>query len=58
MDGKKEHFCLMAVFGAEFGGNWNSRHRIIRHKGYPTAAHMDAVKEFGASPIHRRIEAL
>ncbi|KAL7538699.1 hypothetical protein ACHAXR_008741 [Thalassiosira sp. AJA248-18] len=27
---------------------------LSQHKGYPTAAHMSAVREFGASPIHRR----
>ncbi|KAL3795542.1 hypothetical protein HJC23_009255 [Cyclotella cryptica] len=27
---------------------------LSRHKGYPTAAHMDLVKKLGASPIHRR----
>ncbi len=27
---------------------------IAKHKGYPTKAHMDAVREFGPSPIHRR----
>jgi ribonuclease HII len=27
---------------------------LNQHKGYPTAAHMKAVKTFGASPIHRR----
>lgn len=27
---------------------------LDRHKGYPTAAHMAAVREHGASPIHRR----
>jgi ribonuclease HII len=27
---------------------------LKQHKGYPTAAHMMAVKEHGASPIHRR----
>jgi ribonuclease HII len=25
-----------------------------KHKGYPTAAHMAAVRSHGASPIHRR----
>ena len=30
------------------------KYNLSQHKGYPTAAHMDAVKEFGASPIHRR----
>ena len=27
---------------------------LSQHKGYPTAAHMAAVRKFGASPIHRR----
>jgi ribonuclease HII len=27
---------------------------LKQHKGYPTAAHMAAVREHGASPIHRR----
>jgi ribonuclease HII len=27
---------------------------LKQHKGYPTAAHMQAVKKHGASPIHRR----
>ena len=27
---------------------------LEQHKGYPTAAHMAAVREFGASKIHRR----
>ena len=26
---------------------------FARHKGYPTRAHRDAVKKYGASPIHR-----
>ncbi len=25
-----------------------------KHKGYGTAAHISAIKEFGATPIHRR----
>ena len=25
-----------------------------RHKGYPTAAHLDALRQFGVTPIHRR----
>lgn len=25
-----------------------------KHKGYPTAAHREAIKKFGCSPIHRR----
>ncbi len=27
---------------------------IAKHKGYGTKAHMDALREFGASPIHRK----
>lgn len=27
---------------------------IAKHKGYPTKAHMDAVREFGPAPIHRK----
>jgi ribonuclease HII len=30
------------------------QYELKRHKGYPTSAHMDVVKQFGASPIHRR----
>lgn len=29
-------------------------YNLAQHKGYPTAAHMSAVKKYGASPIHRR----
>jgi ribonuclease HII len=25
-----------------------------RHKGYPTADHLAALKQFGVSPVHRR----
>ena len=27
---------------------------FLSHKGYPTKAHMDAVREYGPSPIHRK----
>lgn len=27
---------------------------IAKHKGYPTKEHMDAVRQYGPSPIHRR----
>lgn len=27
---------------------------FARHKGYPTAAHLDALREHGVSPVHRR----
>ncbi len=27
---------------------------IAKHKGYPTKAHMDAVREFGVAPIYRK----
>lgn len=29
-------------------------YRIAKHKGYPTKEHMDAVRRFGPSPIHRK----
>lgn len=29
-------------------------YNIKKHKGYPTKEHMDAVRKFGPSPIHRR----
>lgn len=30
------------------------KYGIAKHKGYPTKDHMDAVREHGPSPIHRR----
>jgi ribonuclease HII len=27
---------------------------IAKHKGYGTKAHMQALREYGASPIHRK----
>jgi len=30
------------------------QYSLSRHKGYPTAAHRETVRECGASPIHRR----
>ena len=29
-------------------------YNIAKHKGYPTKDHMDAVRKFGPSPIHRK----
>lgn len=29
-------------------------YEIAKHKGYPTKVHMDAVRKFGPSPIHRK----
>jgi len=29
-------------------------YKIAKHKGYGTKLHMDALKEFGPSPIHRK----
>ncbi len=29
-------------------------YNIAKHKGYPTKEHMDAVKKYGPSPIHRK----
>jgi len=37
-----EHDALYPMYG------------IAGHKGYPTAAHMAAVREYGPSPIHRK----
>ncbi len=30
------------------------QYNIAKHKGYPTKEHMDAVRKYGPSPIHRR----
>ena len=30
------------------------QYNIAKHKGYPTKEHMDAVRQYGPSPIHRR----
>lgn len=30
------------------------QYNIAKHKGYPTKEHMDAVKKYGPSPIHRK----
>jgi ribonuclease HII len=30
------------------------KYNLGQHKGYPTAAHQNAVRDHGASPIHRR----
>ena len=40
---------LMTVYGRRYPG-WG----FAAHKGYPTAAHREAVQRLGASPIHRR----
>ena len=40
---------LMREFDASF-----SNYGFAIHKGYSTSAHMDAIREFGALPIHRR----
>jgi ribonuclease HII len=39
---------LMASYHAQY-----PEYGFAQHKGYPTRAHRDAVKKFGASPIHR-----
>lgn len=41
--------ALMARYDAEFPG-----YDFAVHKGYPTAAHRDAIRRLGPSPIHRR----
>ena len=30
------------------------QYNFTKHKGYPTAEHRNAIKEFGVSPIHRK----
>ena len=40
---------LMMEAGTRYPG-----YGLAGHKGYPTKAHIDAVKHLGASPIHRR----
>ncbi|WP_018410634.1 ribonuclease HII [Methyloversatilis thermotolerans] len=43
----RDHEMLrLAVLYPQYG--------IARHKGYPTAAHLAALREHGPSPIHRR----
>lgn len=39
---------LMAQADERFAG-----YGLARHQGYPTKAHMDAIKQHGPSPIHR-----
>ena len=40
---------IMEEFDTEFPG-----YGFVRHKGYATAEHMEMLKRFGPSPIHRR----
>lgn len=40
---------LMQVYGRRYP-QWG----FAEHKGYPTAAHVDALRRWGPSPIHRR----
>ncbi len=35
-------------------GRMYPEYGIAKHKGYPTKEHMDAVRQYGPSPIHRR----
>jgi ribonuclease HII len=39
----------MAVLDREYPG-----YGLARHKGYPTAMHLEALRKLGPSPIHRR----
>ena len=43
----RDHICM--VLHKEY-----PQYGIAAHKGYPTKAHMDAVREHGPSPIHRK----
>lgn len=40
---------LMTAFDKQY-----PQYGFAKHKGYPTAAHREAVKEYGLSPIHRK----
>ncbi len=40
---------LMELYDAEY-----PQYGLARHKGYPTKAHKEAIRRFGASPIHRK----
>jgi ribonuclease HII len=46
---KTRRDALMAAYDAEFPG-----YGFAAHKGYATAAHRDALRRLGPSPIHRR----
>jgi ribonuclease HII len=46
---KTERDAAMLRFEAEYPG-----YGFAAHKGYPTAAHRDAIRRLGPSPIHRR----
>ena len=39
----------MAALDREYPG-----YGLARHKGYPTAMHLEALRKLGPSPIHRR----
>lgn len=45
---KTERDRQMAEYDEQYPG-----YGFARHKGYPTTAHRDAIRELGASPIHR-----
>lgn len=46
---KTERDAAMLRYDAEYPG-----YGFATHKGYPTAAHRDAIRKLGPSPIHRR----
>jgi len=46
---KDERDRLMTVLDREFPG-----YGFAQHKGYPTKAHINALRELGVSPVHRR----
>jgi ribonuclease HII len=46
---KTRRDALMAAYDTEFPG-----YGFAEHKGYATAAHRDALRRLGPSPIHRR----
>ncbi len=46
---KVERDALMCALDARFPG-----YGFAQHKGYPTRAHLRALRAYGASPVHRR----
>ena len=46
---KVERDCLMLALDAHYPG-----YGFAEHKGYPTAAHIEALRRLGVTPVHRR----
>ena len=51
---KPTHFAVaFDPPGGTFRHEMYPEYNIAKHKGYPTKEHMDAVRKYGPSPIHR-----